>query len=91
MVSDQQHLSLLMPFISGFDWRMLTKTTVLPFDLLPLLCCFILDVIIFAVVIWDFFFLRWKKARQEGGYHAEMTYCRRNFLNRTSLLTLEVN
>uniref|UniRef100_A0A8B9U0L9 ATP-dependent RNA helicase DHX29 n=1 Tax=Anas zonorhyncha TaxID=75864 RepID=A0A8B9U0L9_9AVES len=34
-------------------------------------------------------YLGWKKARQEGGYHAEMTYCRRNFLNRTSLLTLE--
>uniref|UniRef100_A0A674G8Z4 ATP-dependent RNA helicase DHX29 n=1 Tax=Taeniopygia guttata TaxID=59729 RepID=A0A674G8Z4_TAEGU len=28
-------------------------------------------------------------AQQEGGYRAEMTYCRRNFLNRTSLLTLE--
>ncbi|XP_062455720.1 ATP-dependent RNA helicase DHX29 isoform X2 [Rhea pennata] len=34
-------------------------------------------------------YLGWKKARQEGGYRAEMTYCRRNFLNRTSLLTLE--
>lgn len=46
--------------------------------------------ILFAVVRQDFF-LRWKKARQEGGYRAEMTYCRRNFLSRTSLLTLEVN
>ncbi|KAK2521146.1 Dhx29 [Columba guinea] len=34
-------------------------------------------------------YLGWKKARQEGGYRGEMTYCRRNFLNRTSLLTLE--
>uniref|UniRef100_A0A8C0XAV7 ATP-dependent RNA helicase DHX29 n=1 Tax=Castor canadensis TaxID=51338 RepID=A0A8C0XAV7_CASCN len=34
-------------------------------------------------------FLGWKKARQEGGYRSEITYCRRNFLNRTSLLTLE--
>uniref|UniRef100_A0A663N437 ATP-dependent RNA helicase DHX29 n=1 Tax=Athene cunicularia TaxID=194338 RepID=A0A663N437_ATHCN len=34
-------------------------------------------------------YLGWKKARQEGGYRAEMTYCGRNFLNRTSLLTLE--
>ncbi|KYO29116.1 ATP-dependent RNA helicase DHX29 isoform A [Alligator mississippiensis] len=34
-------------------------------------------------------YLGWKKARQEGGYRTEMTYCRRNFLNRTSLLTLE--
>ncbi|XP_075582378.1 ATP-dependent RNA helicase DHX29 isoform X2 [Pelecanus crispus] len=34
-------------------------------------------------------YLGWKRARQEGGYRAEMTYCRRNFLNRTSLLTLE--
>ncbi|XP_067424694.1 ATP-dependent RNA helicase DHX29 isoform X2 [Emydura macquarii macquarii] len=34
-------------------------------------------------------YLGWKKARQEGGYRAEMAYCRRNFLNRTSLLTLE--
>uniref|UniRef100_A0A803XXE0 RNA helicase n=1 Tax=Meleagris gallopavo TaxID=9103 RepID=A0A803XXE0_MELGA len=34
-------------------------------------------------------YLGWKKARQEGGHRAEMTYCRRNFLNRTSLLTLE--
>nr|XP_028604259.1 ATP-dependent RNA helicase DHX29 isoform X1 [Podarcis muralis] len=34
-------------------------------------------------------YLGWKKARHEGGYRAEMTYCRRNFLNRTSLLTLE--
>ncbi|XP_039211600.1 ATP-dependent RNA helicase DHX29 isoform X1 [Crotalus tigris] len=34
-------------------------------------------------------YLGWKKARSEGGYRAEMTYCRRNFLNRTSLLTLE--
>ncbi|XP_048359940.1 ATP-dependent RNA helicase DHX29 [Sphaerodactylus townsendi] len=34
-------------------------------------------------------YLGWKKARLEGGYRAEMTYCRRNFLNRTSLLTLE--
>ncbi|XP_021117077.1 ATP-dependent RNA helicase DHX29 isoform X4 [Heterocephalus glaber] len=34
-------------------------------------------------------YLGWKKARQEGGYRSEITYCRRNFLNRTSLLTLE--
>ncbi|RLW05181.1 hypothetical protein DV515_00005393, partial [Chloebia gouldiae] len=34
-------------------------------------------------------YLGWKRAQQEGGYRAEMTYCRRNFLNRTSLLTLE--
>ncbi|XP_015278713.1 PREDICTED: ATP-dependent RNA helicase DHX29 isoform X2 [Gekko japonicus] len=34
-------------------------------------------------------YLGWKKARQEGGYRSEMAYCRRNFLNRTSLLTLE--
>ncbi|NWU73125.1 DHX29 helicase, partial [Pterocles burchelli] len=34
-------------------------------------------------------YLGWKRARQEGGYRAEMTYCRRNFLNRTSLITLE--
>uniref|UniRef100_A0A8D2J2L5 RNA helicase n=1 Tax=Varanus komodoensis TaxID=61221 RepID=A0A8D2J2L5_VARKO len=34
-------------------------------------------------------YLGWKRARHEGGYRAEMTYCRRNFLNRTSLLTLE--
>ncbi|XP_062368583.1 ATP-dependent RNA helicase DHX29 isoform X2 [Cinclus cinclus] len=34
-------------------------------------------------------YLGWKRARQEGGYRAEMTYCRRNFLNKTSLLTLE--
>ncbi|XP_056181430.1 ATP-dependent RNA helicase DHX29 isoform X2 [Falco biarmicus] len=34
-------------------------------------------------------YLGWKRARQEGGYRAEMTYCRRNFLNRTSLLTVE--
>uniref|UniRef100_A0A8C0IDU3 ATP-dependent RNA helicase DHX29 n=1 Tax=Bubo bubo TaxID=30461 RepID=A0A8C0IDU3_BUBBB len=34
-------------------------------------------------------YLGWKRARQEGGYRAEMTYCGRNFLNRTSLLTLE--
>uniref|UniRef100_A0A670YVS0 RNA helicase n=1 Tax=Pseudonaja textilis TaxID=8673 RepID=A0A670YVS0_PSETE len=34
-------------------------------------------------------YLGWKKARSEGGYRAEMTYCRSNFLNRTSLLTLE--
>nr|XP_055109132.1 ATP-dependent RNA helicase DHX29 isoform X4 [Symphalangus syndactylus] len=35
-------------------------------------------------------YLGWKKARQEGGYRSEITYCRRNFLNRTSLLTLEI-
>ncbi|XP_068952606.1 ATP-dependent RNA helicase DHX29 isoform X2 [Petaurus breviceps papuanus] len=35
-------------------------------------------------------YLGWKKARQEGGYRSEMAYCRRNFLNRTALLTLEV-
>ncbi|XP_045750904.1 ATP-dependent RNA helicase DHX29 isoform X5 [Mirounga angustirostris] len=35
-------------------------------------------------------YLGWKKARQEGGYRSEIAYCRRNFLNRTSLLTLEV-
>ncbi|KAH0627943.1 hypothetical protein JD844_008535 [Phrynosoma platyrhinos] len=34
-------------------------------------------------------YLGWKKARQEGGYRSEITYCKRNFLNRTSLLTLE--
>ncbi|XP_036878206.2 ATP-dependent RNA helicase DHX29 isoform X1 [Manis javanica] len=34
-------------------------------------------------------YLGWKKARQEGGYRSEIVYCRRNFLNRTSLLTLE--
>lgn len=34
-------------------------------------------------------YLGWKKARQEGGYRSELAYCRRNFLNRTSLLTLE--
>ncbi|KAL2779698.1 ATP-dependent RNA helicase DHX29 isoform 1 [Daubentonia madagascariensis] len=34
-------------------------------------------------------YLGWQKARQEGGYRSEITYCRRNFLNRTSLLTLE--
>ncbi|XP_014437229.1 ATP-dependent RNA helicase DHX29 isoform X2 [Pelodiscus sinensis] len=34
-------------------------------------------------------YLGWKKARQEGGFRTEIAYCRRNFLNRTSLLTLE--
>ncbi|XP_025027029.1 ATP-dependent RNA helicase DHX29 isoform X2 [Python bivittatus] len=34
-------------------------------------------------------YLGWKKARSEGGYHGEMIFCRRHFLNRTSLLTLE--
>uniref|UniRef100_A0A8B9YGA8 ATP-dependent RNA helicase DHX29 n=1 Tax=Bos mutus grunniens TaxID=30521 RepID=A0A8B9YGA8_BOSMU len=34
-------------------------------------------------------YLGWKKARQEGGYRSEIAYCRKNFLNRTSLLTLE--
>ncbi|ERE83365.1 ATP-dependent RNA helicase DHX29 isoform X3 [Cricetulus griseus] len=34
-------------------------------------------------------YLGWKKAKQEGGYRSEITYCQRNFLNRTSLLTLE--
>ncbi|XP_036164410.1 ATP-dependent RNA helicase DHX29 isoform X1 [Myotis myotis] len=34
-------------------------------------------------------YLGWKKARQEGGPRSEVAYCRRNFLNRTSLLTLE--
>ncbi|XP_053770801.1 ATP-dependent RNA helicase DHX29 [Desmodus rotundus] len=34
-------------------------------------------------------YLGWKKARQEGGYRSEMAYCRRHFLSRTSLLTLE--
>lgn len=34
-------------------------------------------------------YLGWKKAQQEGGYRSEITYCQRNFLNRTSLLTLE--
>uniref|UniRef100_A0A8C5LKH5 ATP-dependent RNA helicase DHX29 n=1 Tax=Jaculus jaculus TaxID=51337 RepID=A0A8C5LKH5_JACJA len=34
-------------------------------------------------------YLGWKRARQEGGYRSEIAYCRRNFLNRTSLLTLE--
>ncbi|XP_042660588.1 ATP-dependent RNA helicase DHX29 isoform X2 [Tyto alba] len=34
-------------------------------------------------------YLGWKRARQEGGYRAEMSYCGRYFLNRTSLLTLE--
>ncbi|KAB1281376.1 ATP-dependent RNA helicase DHX29 [Camelus dromedarius] len=34
-------------------------------------------------------YLGWKKAREEGGYRSEIAYCRRNFLNRTSLLTLE--
>uniref|UniRef100_A0A4X1SM70 RNA helicase n=1 Tax=Sus scrofa TaxID=9823 RepID=A0A4X1SM70_PIG len=34
-------------------------------------------------------YLGWKKAQQEGGYRSEIAYCRRNFLNRTSLLTLE--
>ncbi|XP_032192118.1 ATP-dependent RNA helicase DHX29 isoform X2 [Mustela erminea] len=34
-------------------------------------------------------YLGWKKARQEGGCRSEIAYCRRNFLNRTSLLTLE--
>ncbi|XP_070332783.1 ATP-dependent RNA helicase DHX29 isoform X3 [Odocoileus virginianus] len=35
-------------------------------------------------------YLGWKKARQEGGYRSEIAYCRKNFLNRTSLLTLEI-
>ncbi|XP_028919858.1 ATP-dependent RNA helicase DHX29 isoform X1 [Ornithorhynchus anatinus] len=34
-------------------------------------------------------YLGWKKARLEGGYRSEMAYCRRNFLNRTALITLE--
>ncbi|XP_036894439.1 ATP-dependent RNA helicase DHX29 [Sturnira hondurensis] len=34
-------------------------------------------------------YLGWKKARQEGGYRSEMAYCRRHFLSRTALLTLE--
>ncbi|KAM5264051.1 ATP-dependent RNA helicase DHX29 [Ctenodactylus gundi] len=34
-------------------------------------------------------YLGWKKAWKEGGYRSEITYCRKNFLNRTSLLTLE--
>ncbi|XP_054431316.1 ATP-dependent RNA helicase DHX29 [Pteronotus mesoamericanus] len=34
-------------------------------------------------------YLGWKSARQEGGYRAEMAYCRRHFLSRTALLTLE--
>ncbi|KAB0369634.1 hypothetical protein FD755_018627, partial [Muntiacus reevesi] len=34
-------------------------------------------------------YLGWKKARQEGGFRSEIAYCRKNFLNRTSLLTLE--
>ncbi|XP_052015619.1 ATP-dependent RNA helicase DHX29 [Apodemus sylvaticus] len=34
-------------------------------------------------------YLGWKKARQEGGFRSEISYCQRNFLNRTSLLTLE--
>ncbi|KAF6123903.1 DExH-box helicase 29 [Phyllostomus discolor] len=34
-------------------------------------------------------YLGWKSARQEGGYHSEMAYCRRHFLSRTALLTLE--
>ncbi|XP_026639522.1 ATP-dependent RNA helicase DHX29 isoform X2 [Microtus ochrogaster] len=34
-------------------------------------------------------YLGWKRAQQEGGYRSEITYCQRNFLNRTSLLTLE--
>jgi hypothetical protein len=42
------------------------------------------------VHLLTFYLPRWKKARQEGGYRSEITYCRRNFLNRTSLLTLEV-
>lgn len=43
------------------------------------------------IKLWSFFLRRWKKARQEGGYRSEIAYCRKNFLNRTSLLTLEVN
>lgn len=34
-------------------------------------------------------YLGWKKAQQEGGFRSEISYCQRNFLNRTSLLTLE--
>ncbi|GAB1298556.1 ATP-dependent RNA helicase DHX29 [Apodemus speciosus] len=34
-------------------------------------------------------YLGWKNARQEGGFRSEISYCQRNFLNRTSLLTLE--
>ncbi|XP_031215961.1 ATP-dependent RNA helicase DHX29 [Mastomys coucha] len=34
-------------------------------------------------------YLGWKKAQQEGGFRSEVSYCQRNFLNRTSLLTLE--
>ncbi|XP_051039031.1 ATP-dependent RNA helicase DHX29 [Phodopus roborovskii] len=34
-------------------------------------------------------YLGWKRARQEGGHRSEVEYCQRNFLNRTSLLTLE--
>ncbi|XP_028640168.1 ATP-dependent RNA helicase DHX29 [Grammomys surdaster] len=34
-------------------------------------------------------YLGWKKARREGGFRSEISYCQRNFLNRTSLLTLE--
>ncbi|XP_045695817.1 ATP-dependent RNA helicase DHX29 isoform X2 [Phyllostomus hastatus] len=34
-------------------------------------------------------YLGWKSARQEGGYRSEVAYCRRHFLSRTALLTLE--
>lgn len=34
-------------------------------------------------------YLGWIKTRQEGGYRSEIAYCQKNFLNRTSLLTLE--
>ncbi|KAM5331424.1 ATP-dependent RNA helicase DHX29 [Glossophaga mutica] len=34
-------------------------------------------------------YLGWRAARQEGGYRSEMAYCRRHFLSRTALLTLE--
>lgn len=34
-------------------------------------------------------YLGWNKAQQEGGFRSEISYCQRNFLNRTSLLTLE--
>lgn len=35
------------------------------------------------------FTLRWKNSQSEG-LRAEMSYCRKHFLNRTALLTIEV-
>ncbi|XP_066096955.1 ATP-dependent RNA helicase DHX29 [Saccopteryx bilineata] len=34
-------------------------------------------------------YLGWRKVRQEGSHRSEVAYCRRHFLSRTALLTLE--